>query len=238
MANPVLLSNEWHSDIKIITDRTAAYGDNLHVVPVLVTEMALLVLDFPICLIKEQETGQFQLHALLGFEPGENLYLDGDGWRSRYVPIHLRRQPFLLGFSSNSTDVADETAMVSINMESPRVNKQRGEALFNDDGSHTEFLQDIEKTLTDVLRGDEATKEFIRVLVELDLIEAVKIEVGSADGEMTAYDGIYTISDEKLAALQGDVLQQMNANGMLQICHLVIASLGHAGKLAEWSRSD
>lgn len=237
MVKPVLLSNETHNDVKIITDRSAEYGDGVHVVPVLATEISGLALDYPVCFIKDPETGQFQLNVLLGFDAGENLYLDDAGWSSTYIPVHIRRQPFLVGFAASNENEAASSAMISLDMDSRRISKDRGEALFNVDGSKTPFLEGIEQLLGDVLRGDEASRFFIKTLAEADLIEPVKLEVEFEDHQKKTYEGVYTISDVKLSGLKGTLLENLNANGMLQICHQMIGSMGHVRKLVRWKNS-
>ena len=100
MANPVALNNKTHRDLRVITSRGAGFGENIHIVPVIADELGNLVLDYPVCLIKDPETGRFKMSALLGFDPGENLYLEGDRWNALYVPLHVQRQPFMVGYSA------------------------------------------------------------------------------------------------------------------------------------------
>lgn len=234
MVNQVSLNSETHRNVRVNTSRGAEFGENVHIVPVIADELRSLVLDYPVCMIKDPETGQFSLSVLLGFEPGENLYLDGDDWSASYVPLHVRRQPFMVGFSldENGQRIPD-SAVISIDMDNPRVQDEKGEALFKEDGSSTEYLDGVSNLLFGLMNGIESTKVFVETLVEHDLVEAAQINITFADGEQKTYDGIYTVHDEKLSELEGEVLQSLHERGFLQASYLLLASMGHIQKLIQ-----
>ena len=54
----------------------------------------MLVVHYPILFSKDAQTGQFYCGAMLGFDEGENLFLEE--WRERefYRPLNLQRGPF------------------------------------------------------------------------------------------------------------------------------------------------
>jgi len=232
MAKQVALNSEIHRNLRVNTSRGAEFGENIHIVPVIADELRSLVLDYPVCMIKDPETGRFSLSALLGFEPGENLFLEGDRWNASYLPLHVRRQPFMVGFSldENGHRIPD-SAVISIDMDNPRVQESRGEALFKEDGSSTEYLDGVSNLLFGLMNGIESTNVFIETLVELDLVEMAQINITFADGEQKTYDGIYTVHDEKLSELEGEVLQSLHDRGFLQASFLILASMGHVQKL-------
>ena len=148
MANPVILSSVTHRNLRVITDRGAEYGENIHLVPVIGEELQRLVVDYPVCLMKDDETGQFSLCALLGFDTGENLYLQGNRWRASYIPIHVRRQPFLIGRPAEQASQGEQSpdAMIGIDLDSKRVQESEGEALFAADGARTDYLNECRRT--------------------------------------------------------------------------------------------
>ena len=144
MVNQVALNKNTHRKLRVITDRGAEYGENVHIVPVIADELQSLVLEYPVCLIKNPATDHFEMSALLGFEADENLYLDGNEWQATYIPLHIRRQPFLVGFSEDEQGNRDpNSGLLSVDLDSPRVQESEGEALFNEDGSNSEFLDQV-----------------------------------------------------------------------------------------------
>lgn len=232
MANPVFLESERHRKLRVINTYGAEYGDNVHLVPVLAEELSALVLDYPVSLIKNEETGQFVLHALLGFDPGENLFLDGSTWRAAYVPMQIRRQPFLVGYTAAGGEPSTpQQAVISIDLDSKRVQESGGEALFTEDGSRTDYLNDIENLLQTIVSGMQRTDAFIAMITELDLIEPARVNVTFRSGEQRSFDGLHTISAEKLGALSGEDLEKMHKNDYLRGCHLLQNSMGQMQNL-------
>ncbi|RME62525.1 MAG: SapC protein [Alphaproteobacteria bacterium] len=234
MPNPVVLNNEAHRRLRIITARGAAYGEAVNFVPVIANELRGLAVNYPVCLMKDPETGQFGLFALLGFEAGENLFLRGRRWSASYIPMHVRRQPFMAGFSANEhTDGASPKAVILIDMDSKRVQESEGEALFAEDGGYSPYLRNISALLSSLVAGMESTKTFIDALSAHDLIEALQLNITLASGEQKSYDGIYTVNEESLGELSGIQLEQLHKKGYLQASHLMLASMGNIQKLID-----
>lgn len=232
MANLVLLDSNKHRNLRVITSRGAEYGENVHLVPVIADELSGLVLDYPVCLLKDEETGQFGLHALLGFDPGENLYLSGDKWDATYVPLHVKRQPFMVGIAANQGEEAtSENAVITIDLDSKRVQQSEGEALFTEVGSRTAYLTAIDSLLAELMNGIKTTEAYVAAIAELDLIESAQVNITFANGDQRTYDGLYTINADKLNELSGEALEELNRKGFLQASYLLLASMGQLQKL-------
>ena len=76
MAKYELLNNVDHKDLRVKIDRSAELGDNVWFTPTFPQEFRTLQKHYPIVFTKNAETGQFQAVALMGFEVGENLFLE------------------------------------------------------------------------------------------------------------------------------------------------------------------
>ena len=60
--------------------------------------------------------------ALLGFEPHENLYLQGARWVAASLPATIARGPFLIGFREPpGADGAGREPVIHVDMAHPRV---------------------------------------------------------------------------------------------------------------------
>lgn len=232
MANAVILSNDTHRKLRVITTRGAEYGEKSHIVPVIGDELSNLVLDFPVYLMKNKETDKFGLNALVGFEPDENLYLQGEHWAASYLPLHMRRQPFLLAFTNEEKQTTeDHEAKIAIDLDSKRISESEGQAIFNEDGSKTPYLENIIEVITVLAMGIESTEAFISMLVEHDLIEAAELNITFANGAKKSLQGIYTLNADKVAELKGEVLEEMQSRGFLQACYMMVASMGQVTKM-------
>ena len=233
MPNFALLNNVEHQDVKIITERSARYGDNLMSTPVFPFEFRRVQAFYPI-LLQQDAKGGFQPVALFGFAQGENLFLNEDGWQAAYIPAMLRREPFLIGFQKPQDPSEGESMRVlSLDMDHPRVNTEVGEALFHPLGGRTDFLEDAANLLEAIYEGLEHGKAFVGALQEQDLIEAVTLEIPLRDGSRNQLLGFHCLAEEKVQALSGDVLGAFQEKGFLMPLFMILASMGNVQHLIE-----
>ena len=239
MSNFVTLDKNIHKNTRILTERGAEFGENTHLLPVICEELNKLVLEYPVCLIKDNNTGQFGLQALLGFEVGENLFLQGNHWSANYLPLHIKRQPFMVGVNAKQGEQATaDNTVITLNTDSARVQEVSGERIFDDEGNITPFMQEINNILSTLVNGILRTETFIKTLSEYDLIEAIQLTVTFKDGEEKRFDGIYTINETKLKQLTPEALKILHDKGYLQACYLLMASMGHVQKLISLKRQQ
>ncbi|MGA9659428.1 MAG: SapC family protein [Asticcacaulis sp.] len=226
---PVILNRDTHRDLRVNTRLGAEFHDNVQLVPVIAAELQTLMVDMPIYLMKDSETGAFGLFALLGFEPSENLLLGSDGWLANYVPLHMRRQPFMVGRASG-VDVGAQS-LISLDMDSPRLQTSEGEALFTKDGEQTPYLEDIIGLLSSMMAGVQATKGFIDAMLDLDLVEPVSISVKLANSDPRTLNGLYSLNEQAVQNLSADQLLALNSKGYLQAAYLLLGSGANMQKL-------
>jgi hypothetical protein len=214
MTQIVPLNKETHRSLIVDGRAAAAYGDNRHFVRVIVKEFPQLLVHYPILFTKHPETGEFYCGAMLGFEEGENLFLEEWADRQFYRPLSLQRGPFY----SQGQDLA-------IDLDDPRVGAEGGKPLFTEQGQPTLYLQSIIWAFQDLNPGVEMTRLFIARLLELKLIEPVDVEAEFDDGSKHQCIGLYTIDQEVLSGLPDEVVVELFRRGYLRLIHYMIASL-------------
>jgi hypothetical protein len=225
MPNYELLNNIDHKNVKVITERSARYGDNVHFVMTFPTEFRRLQSSYPIFFQKDANTGKFFPLALLGFEEGENLFLGENGWEANYVPLMIQRNPFLIGYQEDSGAPEGKRPVVSIDMDSPRISESEGEAIFLPHGGTSEFLTVMTEVLEDIQVGHQMNEVFIDALLEHKLIESVSMEIELNDGSKRQLLGLYTINEERLDQLDGEALGKLQKLGFLLPVYMALASL-------------
>jgi hypothetical protein len=171
--------------------------------------------------------GQFQPIVLFGFQERQNLFLSRTGWDATYVPLTIERQPFLIGIGT------DQQPMMYIDLDSPRVSRSEGEPLFRAHGGTTEFLDRMNSVLLAIHEGVERTRLFVAALLEHNLIESFVFDLQLNDRSQNRLAGLYIINEERLAGLQGDVLERLSKAGHLQAAYMAIASLSNFRALIE-----
>ena len=222
MAKHELLNNIAHKDLKVITDKSAYFGNNQTYSLVYPFEFKHVQADYPIFFIKDKQTSQFNAIALLGFEQNENLFLTQEGWQASYIPLMVEREPFLIGFQLN--DKGEQEPVIHIDMDSPRVNNETGIDIFLEHGGNSEYINRISTILKTIHDSKATTELFMNRVQELELLEPLNLDIQLNDGSNNRLSGFYTINEDKLSLLTGQQLEELNKSGLLHVIYMVIAS--------------
>ena len=234
MSNIEILNNVDHKDLRVITTRSARYGDAVWYAPTFPHEFRNLQAHYPIFFTKNVESGKFQAVAVFGFEDGENLFLDQDRWDASYIPLSVLRQPFLIGFQESREDNVDRTEkVVSVDMNSPRISDSEGESVFLEHGGSSDYLERVTSILDLVDQGYRRNEAFVDMLLGMDLLESFVLDVELDDGSEHRLSGFYTINEDNLRTLKGDDLVILNNNEYLEAIYMVIASMSNISALVE-----
>ena len=223
---PVLLDNVTHRDLRIVTTRGAAWGDDQMSSPVFLTEFRSAQAYYPIVLQQSDDDGAFHPVALMGLRAGENLFLDARGWDAHYIPLTIERGPFMIGRGDNEL-------MVHVDIYSPRVGRGEGAPVFLPHGGATEFLERINSVLLTIHQGVEALPAFNDALARHGLVESFVVDVEAADGSNNRLAGFFTINEASLAALAAPALAELHAAGYLSAIYMMVASIAHFRDLIE-----
>lgn len=225
MAKHVIVNNEEHKDIKIITKRSAELGDNIWYAQTFPQEFRAVQAHYPIFFSKNPETGQFLPVALFGFKHQENLFLDEQGWHASYIPAAVMRQPFLIA-QQTITENGEEKQqrMLSMDMDNPRVSTEEGEPLFLPYGGNSEFLDKVANMLEALHFGVSDGTQFCQALTDMELLEPFTLDVQLQTGEKHQMIGFYTINEDKLAALSNEQLERLHKDNYLQAIYMALAS--------------
>jgi len=234
MPNHVLLNSVEHKDTKIITKRSATYGDNIWYTPTFIQEFRSIQAHYPILLEKNADTDDFSIVAMFGFQPRENLFLSEQGWDASYIPVSVQRLPFLIGYQNTNTDGINKAQrVITLDMDSPRVSSDEGEDLFLEFGGNSEYLEKMANMLEALHQGLEDNKEFILALKSLDLLEPVTLDIELVDGSKNQMIGFHTVNEDKLKELGDDQIINLHKAGYLQAIYLIIASQSHFRDLVD-----
>jgi hypothetical protein len=219
-----LLNNADHQDVRVITDHSAKYGDNVMYALTFPSEFRSVQACYPILFHNDANGNPFPV-ALFGFQEGENLFLGEPGWDARYVPAMIRREPFLIGYQgSEDQEDEDKARVLSIDMDHPRVSREEGQALFQPLGARTRFLDGVTELMETIYNGHIHNKAFMAALQEHELIEAVTMDITLNDGSRNQLLGFQTINEDKVQRLSGDVLEAFSRQSILMPLFMVLAS--------------
>lgn len=233
MKNHVLLNNVDHKDLKVITTRSAEYGDNVQCAMTFSWEFRSIQAHYPIFFTKGAHSKEFSAVAMFGFEQKENLFLRNMGWDAHYVPLSIRREPFLIGFQQPMDSGIDKEPVIHVNMDSPRLSETDGEAVFLAHGGISPYLEQVNSILNTINEGYPVHELFVKELVTHDLLEPFALDVTLNNGSQNRLTGFHTINEDTLFELDGDVLASLNEKGFLLPIYMAVASLSNIRDLIE-----
>ncbi|KCZ93355.1 SapC family protein [Hyphomonas johnsonii] len=231
MTNTVLLNNIDHQDLKVLTGHGTDYGDQLNQTVVFPTEYAEVQREYPI-LFRKDDAGAFYSVALLGLDKGENLFLDESGWQGRYVPAIHQRGPFIIGFQDQEIDgETRREPVIYVDLDNPRVSRTQGQPLFLKHGGNTPYLQHVSHVLRVINKGAEIAAPMFAAFEQADLIEPASLDIRLDEHTVYTVPDVYSINEDKLAALEGPALTSLHRAGYLRAAYLVLASLPNVSRL-------
>ena len=230
MSKYEVLNKEKHRQLRVKTGYSAALGDSIMYVMTYPMEFRDIQGCYPILFTKDPNTGGFFAAAVMGFETNQNLFLQDDRWDASYIPAMVQRQPFLIATRGEDDN---EPPVVSLDLEHPRVSQDEGEALFDAEGGATEFLNQKISLLDKLHHGLQHGRGFINTLIEHELLDQITLDVAFNDGSKKSVQGFYTIAEERLYQLKGDVLESLNKAGYLQPIFMAVASLSRMRDVIE-----
>lgn len=226
-----LVSNEAHQHIKVNSQKYDIPENKVNAALVVASELSVLVHDYPIFITKQPNTENYQLTALLGLHAGENLYLEGEKWKTMYLPLDILRKPFQ-AYIPDPNDTSK--GHIAIDMNSELVGDAKGEALFDEQGEPSKYFQRIQSAFAQIMGGTQFTSDLLKQADEMGLLEQVNLTVDLPDGGKANINGLYTFDKEKITALKGEQLERCHELGILQVCHLVMSSGIHMERLIKW----
>lgn len=230
MSQYEVLSSEKHRLIRVKSGYSAVMGDAVMYAMTYPMEFRDIQSFYPILFTKDPNTGGFFAAALLGFEADQNLFLRDDGWDATYVPALVQRQPFLIATGGEGDT---RPPVVSLDLDHPRVSQTDGEALFDTGGEPSEFLRRKVALLDKLHRGLQHGSGFVNMLLQHELLEQITFDIAFNDGSKKTLQGFYSIAEERLYQLEGDVLESLNKAGYLQPVFMAVASLSRVRDLIE-----
>lgn len=213
------LSRETHAKLKLEATNDLSFVAENYWVPLAGVEFFRAADHFPVVFLKEGE--EFVPIALLGLEESRNLFVMNDSsWKEgAYIPAFIRRYPFVLA----GTNQKDEQLTVCLDRDYSGFNEKSGEALFDEKGEPTEFLNNVISFLSNYNVDMVRTQDFVKILKAHNLLESKTVTITSNNDEKFDVQNVYIIDEEAFSKLDGETLVTLNQQGMLGwvFAHLV-----------------
>ncbi len=215
----VALDSTSHAKLKLNTPKQPLeFAREAHLIPALIGEFGQAARDIGIAFLPAQPHPAVVF--VCGITPDNNMYVNDEGlWTVGYVPAYLRRYPFIIG----DTEGGEE--LLCIDQSYPGFEEKKGEALFDKDGKPAEPISRGLSLAKGYQEEANRTEAFAAALVAHDLLRSVTLSAASEGGENTSLHGLMIVDEEKLAALSGEVVAKLHAEGYLSAIYSHLFSL-------------
>lgn len=226
MSNYVSLDGQAHVGLRLNHGGGYAFAANSHLVSLVLHEFAKACVHYPIVFVRTPQANRFHPMAILGLEPSRNAFVDANGqWAAgHYVPAAFRRHPFAL------TQSGADLFSVCVDTESPLVNSQEGDRLFDEQGRPLPALLKIRDFLGELARSEALAEHFCDRLVEMDLLVPAGLHVRHPE-RVSHHDGAFVISEDRLSSLGEAPFLALREQGFLSAVYAHLISLQQLEKL-------
>ena len=222
----VPINKDVHAGKKVRPLDSFSFAGNFHLASVMLPEFARAGANYPIVFLEDKEQETFRPVVMLGLEEGNNLFVDADGrWASGYVPAIIRRYPFSL----IRTETPDQF-LVGIDADSPLLNDTEGNALFNEDGSVGQIMENARQFLGELNQMERLTLDFAKILAVNDLLTPLNMQVQEG-GQTRTISGAFMVNEERLNGLSDEVFAQLRKQNFLPGIYAHLLSLAQIDRL-------
>ena len=209
---------------------TPAFCRNLNAIALSLAEFSAAARDYPVVFASLDEGRSFAPVALLGLEPGSNLFVDAAGqWaRDAYVPAFVRRYPFCI----SKLYVDGEPRGERVVCVAKAWIDAGGVALFDAAGRPGTEWQAMERLLAEYEADLDRTAQMCAALARMQLLEAFSLQrVGGGASEIRL-SGMYRVAEAKLRDLKPASHKALAEKGFTGLIHAHLHSLQNFTRLA------
>lgn len=189
--------------------------------PLVLQEVAEALARYPLAFVKDA-AGHAHLVAVLGLEPGRNLFVDPRGtWRGGYVPSCYRGYPFFLQPQPGDAQRAALGFDLGSRLyrEQPDVGSGE-ERFFDDEGRPQPLVQRLVGFLQAVAQDQRATRRAVALLARSSLLVP-----WDWPGRAANQPGLYRADETGLAALSPAQLGELRDASALRLAYAQILSI-------------
>ena len=224
----IALNNRDHRQLRVSSPESFEYLENVHMLPLVAQECGHAGNEFPVAFVKQAGTDRLQLVAIFGLREGENLFVSDGKWQGMYMPAIIQIEPFKLVNDAYRPD----QLVAGLDTDSERVQESIGEALFDDAGNETEFLQRVKDSLARYYQNQRYTLDFVAALTEHDLLVARDLSVRVGE-QTTDISGLHIIDEERLNGLSEEKFAGLRKRGFLAAIYAQMLSMNQVHRLAK-----
>lgn len=231
MPNYHAVTLERHASQRWLRTSGYAFAAQEAVVPLVAIELPRAMLSLPIAFTPQ--TNGYLPTAILGLQPGKNLFLAQNGeWTvGYYIPSALRSYPFRLARTETGQLV------LCIDEDSDTVcDGPGGNRFFDDNGQAAIATRDVLNHLKRMEQSHQAAIAACAALQKHQLIKPWPVST-KTEADEKPVTGLFQIDEEALNKLPGAALQELAQCGALVVAYCQLLSMQHLPKLKQMAEA-
>ena len=228
MSQPVPLNFEKHGKLRLSEPKDFTSHKAETFVPVVFQEFYGLATEFPLVFVRNKQTGDFVPGAMMGLNKGVNLYCQTPKWQPVFIPNSFTLTPLSVSRLEPNSDEAD----IAIDEQSPLLSETLGEALYQSDGTATDYLKRRIEHVVRVTQQSVQAVALCRYLAEKRLLTSQSLKLQHTENSPKyEVDGVFMIDEEALENLSNEEFQKLRERGLLPPIYAHLTSLQQIGRL-------
>lgn len=213
--NTQIINASSHASLTFQKARDYSFARNLRGAPLSVEEILDAAFCFPVLFSAE---GGVTPIAILGSESNNFVGADGQ-WQAAYVPVHVRRYPFILGKEEGQSD-----AVLMADLDSPQLQGTGGMAVFNEQGQLSPALTPFVDLL--IAFNEGRAPHLLQILADEDLL-SIQTLYKEQDEQKEILGQFRIVDESKLHALSDEKLAKLARTGVLALVYAHLLSMRH-----------
>jgi hypothetical protein len=222
--NPVPLDRVRHAKLGFVRPKDHGFARGVNSVPIAAIEFQSAARNYPIVFTNTDPAGAV---AVLGFEAGQNLFLESsDRWADDcYVPAYVRRYPFVF----TRTPAGEFVLCME---EAPGLLAEGGEAIFGADGKPSKMIEEVLRFAGDFQLQIDVVQHFVRACIAAGVLVENRASIQMPDKRAVTLQGFRTIDTKRFEALPEATVAEWWRKGWLMLAYQHLMSLGNWQLLA------
>ena len=210
--NPILLNSSTHKTVKVSKVTDFGFVRELNSALVTGHEFIEASKHYPIVFVSGKDNDIVPL-AIFGLRDKSNLFIDDSGkWKEgTYIPSFIRRYPFILSTSEPN----GQNFTISVDADYAGFNSEEGMSLFDEEGETSADLNNVIEFLRQYQMQNMLTQEFVKKLVEYDLLKDFAADITMPAGEKIGFRGMKMINEKALRELDDEKALELFRKGFL-----------------------
>ena len=217
--NWAVLSKKLYKDKAVSKEKDYKFASKQILVHISGFELLKVTQALPIVFVKDDN--DVKLCALMGLQENENLLVDQSGkWRLPFIPSALLAYPFRIGKSTEGKSlvlVAEDNALI--------VDREKGDPLFNKDGTETRLLKNYIHYLTEISKSNSIISVVTSLIEKFDLLEPFTINAKIDGSNPISLSGLMRINARKFDELGSQEFLELRTNNCLEFIYAHFISM-------------